>query len=154
MVCFLWLILANPTPLKIPIFPNQFLVFMIDLSNALIEKDDIVVDLSMLYEMGDEEDTEVIKTIMDLFLDNMPPTLKEMQQCVDKKDWDELSKRAHYAKSSLSVVQIEKMHNIALTIEANAKHRIEVDGLPALVQQFKKHYQTAESVLKPIAAQL
>jgi hypothetical protein len=63
------------------------------------------------------------------------------------KDWENLYKAAHYAKSSLSVIKIGEMFDWLVTVEGNAKRKTSLDSLPELVEKIKVKFSMAEKVL-------
>jgi CheY-like chemotaxis protein len=106
----------------------------------------VAVDINMLYETaGDDE--SYIALMVQVFLQNMPRTLKNIDESLLNKDWDGLYKAAHFAKSSLSVIRVSGMFEAVLAVEERAKKRIDLDTLPMLVQQIKQYFVLAEEVL-------
>jgi CheY-like chemotaxis protein/HPt (histidine-containing phosphotransfer) domain-containing protein len=108
---------------------------------------DVAVDLSMLYDISGNDESYIHKMIQ-TFLDNMPNTLHNIEQSLQEKDWDKVYKSAHYAKSSLSVIKISEVFDWVLSIEQNAKHKINLEGLPAIFDKVKAKFKMAEQVLR------
>ena len=55
--------------------------------------------------------------------------------------------RAHYAKSSLSVVRVPDMHTLANTMEVNAKKQEKLETIAPSLKLFKKYYELAKELL-------
>jgi CheY-like chemotaxis protein/HPt (histidine-containing phosphotransfer) domain-containing protein len=107
---------------------------------------DVAIDVSMLYDISGN-DHSYIHTMVHTFLGNMPLTLKKMDESLKMKDWENLYKAAHYAKSSLSVIKIGEMFDWLVTVEGNAKRKASLDSLPELVEKIKVKFSMAEKVL-------
>lgn len=106
----------------------------------------ISVDLSMLYDIsGDDE--AYIAVMVQTFLENMPNTLRKIEQCLEEENWDSLYQAAHYAKSSLSVIKVSEMFGAVLEIETNAKNKINLQALPTLVHKVYEAFLVAEELL-------
>jgi CheY-like chemotaxis protein len=93
------------------------------------------VDLSLLNELS-ESDSEYKKTIVQMFLDS-----------IAIKDYDALAKAAHYAKSSLSVINVEDLRGLVAKIEMNCKKNEHLDELDALVKRVKTKYNLVVEIL-------
>ena len=98
-----------------------------------------MVDLTMLNELS-ESDSEYKKTIIQMFLDSMPETIQQIEAAYVAGDWDALSKSAHYAKSSLSVINVEDLRLLVGKIEMNAKKLENLDQLSGMVNDVKLKY--------------
>ena len=106
----------------------------------------ISVDLSMLYDISGEDEA-YISVMVQTFLENMPNTLKKIEQSLSGENWEGLYQAAHYAKSTLSVIKVSEMFDSVLMIEANAKNKTNLHTLPALVQKVNEAFLVAEEVL-------
>ena len=106
----------------------------------------ISVDLSMLYDISGEDEA-YISVMVQTFLENMPNTLKKIEQSLSGENWEGLYQAAHYAKSTLSVIKVSEMFDAVLMIEANAKNKTNLHTLPALVQKVNEAFLVAEEVL-------
>lgn len=115
-------------------------------NDHIISTPEVAIDMSMLYEIAGD-DTEYIHTMVATFLENMPVTLKKVDDALHAQDYDSLHRAAHYAKSSLSVIKINDVYNWVEKIEYNAKHKIELDVLASLIQRVKDKFAIAEKVL-------
>ena len=112
----------------------------------ILTNQQVSVDVTMLYEISGDDEI-YIGLMIQTFLQNMPGTLKNIDESLLNKDWEGLYKAAHYAKSSLSVIRVSGMFEAVLAVEERAKKRIELDTLPMLVMQIKQCFLLAEEVL-------
>jgi HPt (histidine-containing phosphotransfer) domain-containing protein len=104
------------------------------------------VDLSLLNELS-ESDSEYKKTIVQMFLDSMPETIQQIEEAFAIKDYDTLAKAAHYAKSSLSVINVEDLRALVAKIEMNCKKNEHLDELETLVKRVKIKYNLVVEIL-------
>ena len=104
------------------------------------------VDLSLLNELS-ESDSEYKKTIVQMFLDSMPETIQQIEEAFAIKDYDALAKAAHYAKSSLSVINVEDLRALVAKIEMNCKKNEHLDELETLVKRVKIKYNLVVEIL-------
>ncbi|GEO09745.1 response regulator [Segetibacter aerophilus] len=112
----------------------------------ILVSENISVDLTMLYDISGEDEA-YITIMVQTFLENMPVTLKKIEQCLADENWEGLYQAAHYAKSTLSVIKVSEMFDAVLAIETSAKNKINLDSLPALVQKITSSFLIAEAVL-------
>lgn len=108
---------------------------------------EVQVDLSMLYELaGDDKEYKI--TIINMFLQSMPETIAKIEQAIAVQDWDQVQKSAHYAKSSVSVVQVPELYHLAHQIELAAKNRTNLEAIPDDLVVLSKKYAAVEQFLK------
>ena len=108
---------------------------------------EVQVDLSMLYELaGDDKEYKI--TIINMFLQSMPETIAKIEQAIAVQDWDQVQKSAHYAKSSVSVVQVPDLFHLSHQIELAAKNRTNLEAIPDDLVVLRKKYAAVEQFLK------
>ena len=107
----------------------------------------VTVDMSILQDLAGD-DVNSIRPIIELFLTNMPETIQKMEEYHQAKDWQELSKMAHYAKSSLSVINIDTLYDLCGKVEKDANTGTELENIGALIYQVHEKYKKAELLLK------
>lgn len=112
----------------------------------ILGNENVAVDVSMLYDISGN-DENYIHTMVQTFLENMPVTIGKIEKSLEDKDWENLYKSAHYAKSSLSVIKIGELFEWVVKVEVNAKNKINLETLPGLVEKIKEKYLLAERVL-------
>jgi CheY-like chemotaxis protein len=111
------------------------------------------VDLDMLNELA-EGDNEYKVTIINMFLDSMPETIQKMDTNLAAKDWENMYKSAHYAKSSLSVVKVPAMYELAHGMEVKAKQQQSLDEIAPALDLFKTYFVGVTAHLKNELAKL
>ena len=113
----------------------------------ILTENNTKVDLSVLQDLiGD--DIASLKPIIELFLNNMPVTIAKMKEYERLNDWDNLYKTAHYAKSSVSVVQVEEIYRAAAQIESMAKNRSELNLIQPIIHLIEQHFAVTEKLLR------
>lgn len=90
-------------------------------------------DLSYLNQLFQGNST-MINSIIELFLQQVPSYIDEMEDSINLKNYQALHPLAHKAKSSIAMLGLKKMEKIILEIEYKSKHQIDVENLPALVE--------------------
>lgn len=90
----------------------------------------------------------MINNIINLFLQQVPEYIREMEECVRKNEPLSLHPLAHKAKSSVSMLGIKDMENDILQIEQDSKHLRNLEGLPLLVSRVRENCQIVYDQLK------
>ncbi len=103
-------------------------------------------NLSLLQEM---DDNEYVCDILQIFLNNTPGELLELQQAANVNQFDATYKMAHKLKSSAGLLQANELLRILSKMEEFAKAEIR-EGLPVLAQQASDEYKKIEVQLKVI----
>ncbi len=104
------------------------------------------VDVSMLYEIvGNDE--EYIKAMITTFIENIPTIVQKIEAALANKDWDNVAKSAHYAKSSLSVVKIAEILDWIIMIEYSARKKSDLEAIPALIAKVKEKFVIVGNIL-------
>lgn len=115
-------------------------------NSHILTANNVSVDLSMLYDIcGDDE--SYISVMMQTFLENMPNTVRDINESLQREDWDALFKAAHRAKSSLSVVKVSKMLESVLLVEDRAKNRMSIDTIARDVEKINEAFAIAQQLL-------
>jgi PAS domain S-box-containing protein len=99
--------------------------------NTLTEK---LYDLSMVRSVSGG-DAGFEKRMVQLFLDTMPVSLKEIQQVTQEQKWDMVGKLAHKMKSTIDSLGISDLKQDIRTIESNGKKNEQTENIPALVER-------------------
>jgi len=133
---------SEPEPQPKPAAVQQFT------DDADDQEDDMpLVDLTMLNELS-ESDNEYKKTIINMFLETMPETIQQIDREFANENWDAFSKAAHYAKSSLSVINVESLRLLVGKMEMYAKKLEHLDQLEGMVKQMKEQYAKVVTILE------
>ena len=104
-------------------------------------------DLSYLNQVF-QGNREMINNIINLFLQQVPEYIREMEECVRKNEPLSLHPLAHKAKSSVSMLGIKDMETDILQIEQDSKHLRNLEGLPLLVNRVRDNCQVVYTQLK------
>jgi CheY-like chemotaxis protein len=136
-----------PTPVtEVPVAPIPEILVEAP-KQAPSSSGEVQVDLSMLYELaGDDKEYKI--TIINMFLQSMPETIAKIEQAIAVQDWDQVQKSAHYAKSSVSVVQVPDLFHLSHQIELAAKNRTNLEAIPDDLVVLRKKYAAVEQFLK------
>lgn len=112
-----------------------------------IQTSTVRYDLSYLNQVF-QGNREMINNIINLFLQQVPEYIREMEECVRKNEPLSLHPLAHKAKSSVSMLGIKDMENDILQIEQDSKHLRNLEGLPLLVSRVRENCQIVYDQLK------
>jgi len=107
----------------------------------------MITDLSYLNEMSDG-DKKFIQEMIDLFREQMDEYNKNMPDLLRKKDYLNLSRMAHKAKSSVAVMGMKKVANQLKELEILARSEEEVDRYETIVNEFLEQSKLAIEELK------
>lgn len=133
-------------PVNTPAEPKPIAVAVQNIEQDL-DQNMPLVDLTMLNELS-ESDNEYKKTIINMFLESMPETIQQIEQEFANESWDKFSKAAHYAKSSLSVINVESLRLLVGKMELYAKKLENLDQLGGMVKQMKEQYAKVVTILE------
>jgi CheY-like chemotaxis protein len=89
-------------------------------------------DLSMVEAISGGDKTFIVK-MLQLFLDTVPVSLRELRSHSDKHDWQSLSKVAHKLKSTIDSIGISELTQTIRDVERNGKSGVDTAVLPSLV---------------------
>lgn len=91
-------------------------------------------------------DTEFKKELIDIFLEQIPEFVSNINSFYDAKEWENLAREAHTAKSSALTFGMEKAGRMLKNIQLHAENK-EFDYLPELVTQVLSQLKAAISEL-------
>ena len=103
-------------------------------------------DLVQLNELSGGNDDFVNKMVQ-MFIDMAPETLDNLNSGLAEGDYDRVGAAAHKIKPSLDMMGIAVLKDKIRTLEGNAKNRVDVEGIPQLVEE-------VSNTLKAVVAQL
>jgi HPt (histidine-containing phosphotransfer) domain-containing protein len=106
-------------------------------------------DLSYLNQVF-QGNQEMVRNIIQLFLEQVPEYVKEMEACVHRDDLLALHPLAHKAKSSISMLGLKNMERNILTIEELSKEHRDMEKLPLLVRQVHDECKVVYSQLQKV----
>jgi HPt (histidine-containing phosphotransfer) domain-containing protein len=106
----------------------------------------VTANLQLLSDVCDN-DTEEMKFIVGMFFEQMPIIMADIEAGITAQDWDRASKSAHKAKSSLSIIDVSTMLDLAKTIEQKAKHAPQSEELTGLLNSMKAAFEEGKKIL-------
>lgn len=80
-------------------------------------------------------DEQFVLRMLQLFLDTMPLTLKELQQATEQQHWQQVSQLAHKLKSTVDSMGIVSLKQVIRQIEQQGKKEERTEQLPGAVEQ-------------------
>jgi HPt (histidine-containing phosphotransfer) domain-containing protein len=104
-------------------------------------------DLSYLNQLANGSD-EFISKMTAIFLEQTPEALENLDKHLAAKDWKALRGTAHKMKSSLSIMGIKELEPVVADLENFCDKEINLDKVPALVDQVKIVCKEAMEELK------
>lgn len=112
-----------------------------------LSNESVHIDLSFLHELAGE-DNSYVKTMVAMFLENMPVAIKKVRTAINCEDWSKLYKIVHYVKSSVSVIKINVLFDLCVQLEQVAT--VEKDAVKAidLLKQIDVLYSKVEILLQ------
>jgi len=93
------------------------------------------IDLTYLETLADGSN-ELIVELMQIFIQQVPEFIEEMNTYYDNKDWEALSAIAHKSKSSIDIVGLKDLQVKLKTLELDAKEGKNVDTYRGIIDEF------------------
>ncbi len=93
------------------------------------------IDLGFLekYTDGDEK---ILRQLIEIFLREVPDTIKKLEQFIKEANWKEVHAAAHKVKSSFAIFELFDLRKIALEMEECSSELIHVEKIPKLFEAF------------------
>jgi HPt (histidine-containing phosphotransfer) domain-containing protein len=82
-----------------------------------------------------EGDADMMQTMLEMLITEIPEEIEKMQVCVASKDWKELFELSHKMKTTLSFVGNTDMINTNKTLEHCSRFEESIAEIPAMVQK-------------------
>ena len=95
----------------------------------------MITNLSYLKSMSNGN-VIFIKEMVDIFREQIEEYITEMPKLLAKADYDNLSKMAHKAKSSVAIMGMSKETKLLNKLEIKAKDKIEVETYENIINTF------------------
>lgn len=93
-------------------------------------------DLSYLNQVF-QGNQDMINNIIQLFLEQVPQYIGEMEKCVERQDFISLHPLAHKAKSSIAMLGLKNMEQKVISIEEDSRKHRNQSGLEHLVKELR-----------------
>lgn len=110
-------------------------------------------DLTLLNEIADGSSEFLVETI-DLFLQQVPELLGEIEEGIQNQDWDTAGASAHKLKSTLGMFGMNDSLEMMQEIELGAKKREGLDGLSGKISEAKSLISSTYGDIRAIKTQL
>ena len=110
------------------------------------EKNSVPLDLSYLREMSGNS-IEFMIEMLDMFQQQTPVYLSELEQALAQKDWPRVSSCAHKIKPTFAYVGREDAKDHMQMMELNARELKDVELLPALFSELTDFIQVLNKQL-------
>lgn len=128
-------------------FGSRFTFAMNTLDTENTYASEQLYNLSLVNDLA-EGNTDFIKSLVQIFIDTIPPTSKEMLECIDKAEWEQAGKLAHKLKSTIDTMQIVSIKEDIRFIEWNGKNKTNTDQIPTIANKVDAVITTATIQLK------
>jgi HPt (histidine-containing phosphotransfer) domain-containing protein len=79
---------------------------------------------------------EIMKEMIDLFIEQVAEISEEMNAAYDRKDWIILGKLAHKAKSSVSIMGMDGLAVSLKNLELSAAEGKDIESYKAIIDKF------------------
>ena len=112
-----------------------------------------VVDMTYLREMT-EGDNDLLKEMFDIFFVQVEEFKEEMNKYFSEKNYDDLAKVAHKAKSSIAIMGMSELADDLKKFELMLKKSEEIDQYPKYISKFENQCQLAVEELKELYKEL
>jgi len=117
------------------------------------EKNSMPLDLSYLREMSGDS-IEFMIEMLDMFQQQTPVYLSELQQALEQQDWARVSSCAHKIKPTFAYVGREDAKDHMQMMELNARERKDVELLPAAFAELTDFIQVLNKQLDDTKSEL
>jgi PAS domain S-box-containing protein len=107
-------------------------------------------DFSYLKNVSNNNE-EFIKEMIQTFIQTMPGILRRMEQCLDSRNWSQLSKLAHQVKPSFTLMGIHDLRSTIIFIEENGKTETNLSELTTMTLKF---IEACDELVKDFSAEL
>jgi HPt (histidine-containing phosphotransfer) domain-containing protein len=95
----------------------------------------MITDLSYLESMS-ENNKDFIAEMVDIFREQIEEYKQQLPALMEKSDFENLSKVAHKAKSSVAVMGMSREADLLKKLELNAKTGTDVDSFQSVIDTF------------------
>lgn len=108
-----------------------------------------VIDLSYLHEISDGSN-DLINDLVGMFFEQIPEYQQLLNDLYLKKDWINLGKTAHKAKSAILMVGMQELAGKLKILEENAKEGKNINEYQEIITKFVKESNAAIKELQEI----
>lgn len=105
------------------------------------------VVISNLRELQQECQEDILSELIDMFLQESPQRIAELQQAIDKSDMKTLKQLSHKFKGTCGVLGARGMMNICAEMDQKARNNI-LDGQTELLAKLAAEFQRTQNALE------
>lgn len=107
----------------------------------------MIYSLDKINEMADG-DEDFIKSVVAVFLEEVPQDLEEMEKSLELKNYESVYKLAHKIKPNVDLLGMEQSRAMALEIETLGRKMENIQEIHRLVPLLKKDVEQVITELK------
>ncbi len=90
-------------------------------------------------------DKNMVNRFLEIFKNEMPTQLSQLENAIEEEDWDTASNTAHSIKSQVVYLDLTEISELAFRIERDAEQR---NNLENLIEDFEHLEKALEEVIK------
>lgn len=106
-----------------------------------------LTDLTYLNDISMGDDSLVIEMV-ELFLENAPPTMENLKSHESEGNWEKLAAEAHKFKPTLSYMGMEDAKQLLIEIEQDAKKGTNLETIDTRIEELQSYCQKAYGELQ------
>ncbi len=110
-------------------------------------------DLTYLRNMS-AGNKDLVLEMIQIFKEQVAEFIKDMNQLLEDKDYENLGKLAHKAKSSISMMGLNDLAVELKTFEIKAKAGIDTEEYPIFISKFRDETEEAVQELEEVSANI
>jgi len=114
-----------------------------------MKQENKLINLSYLKSISNGDNTFILELIK-MFFEQVPEYQKMLHQLYNKKDWYNLARTAHKAKSAILMVGMDKLAAELKKLEENAKEEKNIHEYQEIIANFVSQSDIAINELKLI----
>ena len=85
--------------------------------------------------------------MVSLFIETVPQNVNDLKKALQEENWDQVGKTAHKLKSTVDSMGIKSIRQEIRTVEANAKQKLSLEEIPALVATIRyRHWRMYRAI--------
>lgn len=98
--------------------------------------------------MISDGDATFKRELIDTFINNTPKVLKEMEEGLEKRSYQNIGNLAHSMKPSFTLFGMENQREIVMKLEEYGRKGVNTDEIPDLIHNLRKLMEQAIKELK------
>ena len=111
------------------------------------------IDLSYLEEVTGGS-TEIIKQLLELFLDETPDQIQKLYEKCSMSEWEQVRAEAHKLKPTFLYVGLQNAHELLGQVEHGARNREYLDKLADMIKSVEEEFNKVKPEVNSIIQRL